>query len=193
MNKNKTLFAVALSAMIFTSLGFGAISDTKKIIMATQGGTDFGQALVSIITALQAGEFNVGSVDTIDILDGTILAADHAVGSVDTTVILNATITNADMAAGAASANLGLIRANVVSDLASIAAGTCLDTAAFAATSAVVGDLVQASSSLAALTLGLQVGGYVSSAGNVTVRVCNESAGAIDPASATYKVVITPQ
>lgn len=52
-----------------------------------------------------------------------------------------------------------------------------------------VGDVVYLGAP-AALEANLMAMAYVSAAGVVTVRVANMTAGAIDPASATYKVAV---
>jgi len=95
--------------------------------------------------------------------------------------------TNATTAA-AARTNLGVAAAPLTGtttvDLASIAAGTCA-AVNITVTGAAVGDGVVVGAP-AAPEAGLVWAGRVSVANTVTVRVCNVTGSAIDPASATW-------
>jgi hypothetical protein len=83
------------------------------------------------------------------------------------------------------------ITGTVTVDLASIPAQTCTDTAGITVTGATDGDpAIGSALSAIASTAGLQISAYVSSADTAKVRVCNETSGAIDPASTTYKVAV---
>jgi len=75
-----------------------------------------------------------------------------------------------------------------VLDFASIAAQTQSELTV-ALGGAQVGDAVSVGSP-SSLESGLSVTGYVSSLGVVTVRVVNSTAGAVNPASATWRVVV---
>lgn len=72
-------------------------------------------------------------------------------------------------------------------DIASIAANVCATDSTITVTGAVTGAECIVGSP-AALNAGLQQSCYVSAADTVKLRTCNNTAGAIDPASATYSV-----
>lgn len=76
-----------------------------------------------------------------------------------------------------ASLNFPSIGANLAADLT------------IPVTDAKVGDAVMVGAP-AALESAITVMGFVSAAGVVTVRAANNSAGAVDPAAATYRVVV---
>lgn len=73
-------------------------------------------------------------------------------------------------------------------DFGSIAAGLSADLT-ITVTGAEVGDCVVPSAP-AALNAGLTVFAFVSAANTVTVRLVNNTAGAVDAASATFNVVV---
>jgi hypothetical protein len=80
------------------------------------------------------------------------------------------------------------LTASATLDFGSIAAQDDLELT-ITVTGASVGDAV-ALGPPAALESGLAATGYVSAADTVTVRLVNGTAGAIDPASATWKVLV---
>ncbi|OPG13628.1 hypothetical protein [Microbispora sp. GKU 823] len=73
-------------------------------------------------------------------------------------------------------------------DFASIAAGA-VGTASVTVTGAKVGDVV-ALGAPSGVNASLIWSGYVSAANTVTIRLYNPTGGAIDPASATWKVAV---
>jgi len=81
-----------------------------------------------------------------------------------------------------------VLTATAVLDYASIAAQTCGEKTV-TVTGAAVGDSVKIGPP-AALEAGLSVTGIVTAANTVTIRLCNVTSGAIDPASATYRVTV---
>lgn len=76
-------------------------------------------------------------------------------------------------------------------DFSSIAAGA-VGTGSVTVTGAAVGDVV-ALGAPSGINASLIWSGYVSSANTVTIRVFNPTGGAIDPASATWKVAVFQQ
>lgn len=81
------------------------------------------------------------------------------------------------------------VEGTVTVDLANILANTCIDTAGITVTGALDGDLAVGSALAAVASVsGLQITAYVSASDTAKVRVCNVTAGAIDPASTTYRV-----
>lgn len=86
----------------------------------------------------------------------------------------------------------GLIRqvlaATAVLDFPSIAANATSDLTINVAGASVNSPAI--TSAPAALNSGLSASAFVSAAGVVTVRLMNTTAGAIDPASATFRVVV---
>ncbi len=73
-------------------------------------------------------------------------------------------------------------------DFASIAAQTCINNT-ITVTGAVANDAV-AVGAPTAIEAGLSISGYVSVADTVTVRLCNVTSGAVDPASATFRASV---
>lgn len=92
-------------------------------------------------------------------------------------VIRDDTFSQATMKAATASLNFGSIGAGLAADLT------------ITLTGAVAGDLV-AVAAPAALEAGLSYNAFVSAANTVTVRVMNNTAGAVDPAAANWTVAV---
>ncbi len=85
---------------------------------------------------------------------------------------------------------LGVYRASVVVDFAGVATITCNDDATtFTVAGASIGDVVMVSPQASLTPSGLAAC-RVSAADTVTCGLCNPTAGADDPASATYDVVV---
>lgn len=74
-------------------------------------------------------------------------------------------------------------------NFASIPANTTADSSGITVTGAAVGDAVFVGVP-AAIESGIVVTGYVSAANTVKVRAANVTAGAVDPASGSFKVVV---
>lgn len=94
--------------------------------------------------------------------------------------------TAASLTIGSGSTAGGVLNGSATLNFPSIAANTTADltiTVTGAAT-----DDIAVSSAPAALTSGLTHCAFVSAANTVTVRLANSTVGAIDPASATFKV-----
>jgi hypothetical protein len=97
--------------------------------------------------------------------------------------------TGASTAAGART-NLGILSASTTLDFPSIATQDSTELTV-TVTGAAVGNAVQLAPP-SSIESGLTWSGYVSAADTVTVRVVNATGGAIDPASATWGVIVTP-
>lgn len=80
------------------------------------------------------------------------------------------------------------LSATATLDFPSIAANTCQELT-ITVTDAVVGDAVKLGAP-AALEANLTFSGFVSAANTVTIRVCNPTVGAINPASATWRATV---
>jgi hypothetical protein len=111
---------------------------------------------------------------------------DNAVVGVDTATI-DITVTPT-FAGTEISADLIKLTATATLDFPSIAAQTCSELT-ITVTGAAVGDEVRLGPP-AAFEANLSATGIVTAADTVTVRVCNPSAGAINPASATWRATV---
>ncbi len=97
---------LALAALLFPALAFGAITAEQKYLLNSKMGAvaskvQLGTLLDSADTVVSADITNE-TVLSEDILDGTIVAADIATSGVATAEILDGTIVNADIDAAAA-------------------------------------------------------------------------------------------
>lgn len=82
-----------------------------------------------------------------------------------------------------------VLTATATINFPSIAAGATADSTALTVVGAAVGDAVFVGVP-AGIEAGIMVTGFVSAAGAVTVRAANVTAGAIDPASGSFRVVV---
>lgn len=83
-----------------------------------------------------------------------------------------------------------MLTATATLDFASIAAGA-VGTLTATVTGAATGDFVIVAPP-GNLTAGLVFCGFVSAANTVTIRIINGTAGAVDPASATFGIAVLP-
>ena len=102
-------------------------------------------------------------------------------------------LTNASNKASIADANFTLLdtkllRATATLDFPSVSAQST-QTLTATVTGAAVGDAVIVCTP-AAPNAGIVFGGWVSAADTVSIRASNVTSGSIDPASATYKVIV---
>lgn len=77
---------------------------------------------------------------------------------------------------------------NSTINFATTNANTSTDSSAIALTNAALGDLVVVSDDSGSPTANTCYTGYVSTAGNVIVRLNNYSTASVDPASAVFKI-----
>lgn len=113
------------------------------------------------------------------IVDNAVLAIDTATIDMHAVVGISGTEISADLIVLTATATL---------DFPNILAQTCAELT-ITVTGAVVGDAVRLGPP-STIEANLSWNGYVSAADTVTVRVCNPSAGAINPASATWRATV---
>jgi hypothetical protein len=100
----------------------------------------------------------------------------------------NMVVTN--IAVGGGTAITKVLTATATVNLGSVSANTSVDSSAITVTGAVDGDAVLVSAPAASVPAGGTFSGYVSSANNVKVRYSNNTAGALTPASGTFRVTV---
>ena len=171
----------------FSGLNTNGSSDLFGNLLA--GDTTGGGILLEVDAtndeiSLEGGNISIGGIggDNIEIgLDGGSVDIDTnsgviTIGSGGLTFNGNQTINN-------------VIHATAALDFPSIAIDTCQELS-ITATGAAANDLVSVGAP-SSINNGLNWNAYVQSADTVYVRVCNVTAGAIDPASATWAVSVT--
>jgi hypothetical protein len=181
------------TAEVFFSSGAWQITDSEGIDDAYEGTTDTATPDLTTYIALN------GSAPAPTVRRATwpeyIAAVLERDGATLASLALTTDLAIADGGTGASTAsaartNLGLLSASATLDFGSIAAQDSAELT-ITVTGAATGDAVQLAPP-PGIEADLTWCGYVSAADTVTVRAVNATAGAIDPASATWGVIVTP-